>query len=143
MKSSISILLPSGDAAPTIAQVILALVPRKAQSDALLVPAPPQTGSAVVFFTVRNASVDCTRETPGNWVRMSVWMRSKSRGVAIGDAQQIIGRAGEQVAFDDLGVAVHIRLEAVERGAALLVERHEARRRRLAGRRRSGSSTIT
>lgn len=41
-------------------------------------PRPLYTGSAVVFFTVRSASVDCTRTTPGNWVRMSVWMRSKS-----------------------------------------------------------------
>lgn len=36
------------------------------------------TGNAVVFFTVRRARVDCTRTTPGNWVRISVWMRSKS-----------------------------------------------------------------
>ena len=41
-----------------------------------------QTGSAVVFFTVRKASVDCTRTTPGNWVRISVWIRSKSAASA-------------------------------------------------------------
>jgi hypothetical protein len=40
------------------------------------------TGNAVVFFTVRRARVDCTRTTPGSWVRISVWMRSKSAASA-------------------------------------------------------------
>ena len=43
-----------------------------------IVPSP-YTGNSVVFFTTRSVNVDCTRETPGSWVRMSVWMRSKSR----------------------------------------------------------------
>ncbi len=42
----------------------------------------PYNGNAVIFFTVRNASVDCTRTTPDSWVRMSVWMRSKSAASA-------------------------------------------------------------
>ena len=37
-----------------------------------------QTGSAVVRLTVRSASVDCTRTTPGSCVRILVCMRSKS-----------------------------------------------------------------
>src|SRR4051812_33368918 len=44
--------------------------------------------------------------------------------VLIGDAQQIIGEAGEQITFDDLGMTADLGLETVERRAALLVERH-------------------
>ena len=63
----------------------------------------------MVRLTVRNASADCTRITPGNRVMILVFIRSKS-GIAI-------GRTGEQIASDDFRIALRGGLELVERGA--------------------------
>ena len=46
-------------------------------------------------------------------------------GVGIDHAHHIVRRAGQEAAFRDFGMALHGRLEGVERGPALLVERNE------------------
>ena len=46
-------------------------------------------------------------------------------GVGVGHAHHVVGRAGEQAALGDFGVLLDLRLERVQRGAPLLVQRHQ------------------